>query len=482
MNPPRKHHPASASGGRSPRVSRNHLPLAAASWLLAASLHAATSVSQHGVTWKWNEDRTTGQYCNGDWWVIGPVTITAITPASATIDETLSSGVKVKRIINGTMTNPWPMNQGWDNATNQNGAANVYAPYNSSLNVAPSITGRALSCPAGTSVVSSISKAGLPKSTSNTQIERLSILTVVASAPAAGSFRPPPVGSDKTSYWKKSQLNYGVLRSLAPVSGTPSLSSLESSFAIPWTALHHTAACQSMSPAQMPNYGRDQAQLVGDAMLSLHLNHTNAQKEKLFIRMVQYGIDIHGTVKAGALFMDNGGLNPGRKAPLVLAAVALNETELKKSANAAQTFKFAEDRQTFVVQQSDVGRVMYTADGRPRETYRQEHVGLPEWGEQHISTPNRDASNWNAFYRHTNAPLFGNVLATALLAGGRATWNWEPCFNYYLGRFWPIEKKGQLLTLPNAINSFAFNMGVAYEPLASGKPGVSPPTGLRIEP
>src|SRR5690606_6636992 len=51
------------------------------SMVCAAQVHAATSVSRHGVTWVFDKDYPTGQYANGDPWVVGPVTITSITPA-----------------------------------------------------------------------------------------------------------------------------------------------------------------------------------------------------------------------------------------------------------------------------------------------------------------------------------------------------------------------------------------------------------------
>ena len=68
--------------------------------LFGATQHAAAqsefrdSVTQYGITWHFGETRETGRYANGDWWVVGPVTITSITPASRTIDG---------RVINGTI-------------------------------------------------------------------------------------------------------------------------------------------------------------------------------------------------------------------------------------------------------------------------------------------------------------------------------------------------------------------------------------------
>jgi hypothetical protein len=44
-----------------------------------------TSVSQYGITWTFDRAYTCGQFVNGDWWVVGPVKITAITSSISTI-------------------------------------------------------------------------------------------------------------------------------------------------------------------------------------------------------------------------------------------------------------------------------------------------------------------------------------------------------------------------------------------------------------
>ena len=442
------------------RHAATFLGAAALGWLMPAA-PAATSVSQHGFTWKWSEDRQIGQYCNGDWWVLGPVTITSITPSST---RDASGWTR-----NGTMLNPAKgYGQGYDSSIVHYGA--YYAG-----NVAPSATGSPLRVSTG-SVVSTVSKSVAGSAAIRPQLLDGAILTVVAQAPPAGAFRPPVMGTDKSSRWTEGQLDYSILKSLSPVSSTPPLATVEAYFQRPWFCQMDNSPSRYISPLNnMPEYGRDQSHQVGDAMLSLHLNYSNAQKRNLFIRLVQYGIDLYGSVKAGTLFMDNGGLNVGRKAPLVLAACALKDPELLEWADADRHFVFHEDRQTFIVQQSDVGRIMYTADGRVRETYLQEHVGMPEWGEKHTSNPTRDGSNWDILYRHSNGgPVMGNFLAILLATGGRAAWNWEPFF-LYQDRFWSIEKNGQYSGLPNAMNSFVIEMMSQYRALGAGPGDSAPP-------
>ena len=40
----------------------------------------ASQVSQYGITWKFDRDYPVGQFVNGDWWVVGPVTVVSVTP------------------------------------------------------------------------------------------------------------------------------------------------------------------------------------------------------------------------------------------------------------------------------------------------------------------------------------------------------------------------------------------------------------------
>lgn len=416
---------------------------------------AATSVSQFGITWTFSADKTVGQYANGDWWVVGPVTITSISPASTT------DGTGWTR--NGTMVNPVAATvnpgQGYDSSVH------LGSWWDGSLNLAPGFTGRALTVSVNSSVISTISQ-NTPDANvydSNPQIAAGSVLTVVASAPAAGSFRPPMVGNDKTHWWNKASLNYGILQNLAPVASTAALDTVKSYFEKPWFFQFEGSSVQAMSPASnMPAYSREQANTLSQGLLSLHLNYPDAQKEVLYIRLVQVGIDVYGATKAGTVWKGEGGQNAGRKAPMLLAGLALNDANILGWADASKHLIFQEDQQTWFVTQYDVGRVMTTADGRPRNTYTQSMVGLPEWGEQHIIYPANDASNWSsAYYRWIGGAFLGNILAIKLIPGGQKAWNWPAVFAY-ADRYWGIESVSPSWSPPNAIIPFVADMWRAY--------------------
>lgn len=69
------------------------------------------SITRFGITWLVYKDSETyeyGQFANGDYWVVGPVTIVGISPESAEV-----SG----RVMHGSMVNPVPgSQQGYDSA------------------------------------------------------------------------------------------------------------------------------------------------------------------------------------------------------------------------------------------------------------------------------------------------------------------------------------------------------------------------------
>ena len=65
-------------------------------------------ISQFGITWTFSQDVVYGRFANGDYRVVGPLTITRIDPAS------IETGGLT---INGAMINPSPRNgsvQGYD--------------------------------------------------------------------------------------------------------------------------------------------------------------------------------------------------------------------------------------------------------------------------------------------------------------------------------------------------------------------------------
>jgi hypothetical protein len=323
----------------------------------------STSVTQFGITWTWVEDLTVGQYANGDYYVVAPsgITITEILPASA-----VDSG----RTKNGSMVNPTAGNsasQGFDSSAGGfSSALNAALPGGSALSV-----GNPLVVAAGSSIVSCESVASPPTGSNISKLLNGAVLTVVAAAPPANSFRPPYCGTDKTHNWNVSDLDYSILSSLSQVgSSTPALATVEGYFERPWFEVRTNYEGRYLHPYNnQPDYGRDMAERVGNAYLSLHLNYSNAEKETLMVRLVQYGLDIYGAAVSGGTWGADGGHNVGRKSALLLAGLTFNDANILAYGDAAQNFIFQEDRQTFYVSAATMDVTPLTSDGRARAPY-----------------------------------------------------------------------------------------------------------------
>jgi len=363
-----------------------------------------TQISQFGITWTFSQSVTYGQFANGDYWVVGPVSITSISPSS--------SGGR-----NGSMVNPSPTggnNQGFDSRMQ-------YITYQSSLNVAEGVSSsNPLTLQAHSSLVSTIS---LAEPEFVTVIQAAAILTVLPSAPAAGSFRPPYSGTSKAIQYNVSDLDYSMLRSLAPVASTPDLSTVERMVERPWIDFVSGWTSRMIHPRDnMPDYGRDLAEEASICALMLHLNFTNTQKETLLIRFIQLGLDINGIIANGGSYPPEGGHCHGRKWPALFAALMFdNSTMLNNIANTM----WQEDAQTYT------GTVWWASGNQAAHGPR--HENYPSQDYEHIHPSSWSANNYrDESYRNccTHTSSVGTATAARLTPGGESNWNHAPFFNY----------------------------------------------------
>lgn len=468
----------------------------------------ATSVSPAGtgVTYNFASSVQVGQYANGEWWAVGPVTITSITPAAAVVSGTFdtSGGTAYSnRNVNGTMVNPGNrsfvggstaanydgvLTQGFDSLGTPGSAPTL--PYNSSLDKDPATLGSSLVVTTG-SVVKTISRTGAngttyPDSSGRQHIQRMVVLTVVSSAPAAGSFRPPIAVSDKASYWTDSDLDYSWWPSLALpsgdvspwASGTTVLTTQAAKMRGPYP-LHftqNTAGGRTTMPLNdgQAEYGREIGHDIAISALALCLDYTNAQKRDLLVGLVQLGIDVLGRRNEGGIFASSGGGEPWRKMPLLIAAKALASSAGAAALNAevaASRLNYAESGQYFTVAKADIdaNAAHYTADGRSRPPYDMTMVGTSEWGEAHTSTPSlatvrtRDGNGWETWYRpHNVAHMLGQTLAARLM-GLDTLWN-DPIVFDYEDRAWSKVKNSTFTTIAygNSPTRFTQRMWQTY--------------------
>lgn len=386
-----------------------------------------TAIERFGITWRFARPVDCGRFVNGDWWIAGPCEIVSISPASRTDDD---------RTRHGSMINPDPRSpqQGYDSA--------MFGPdsgdrFDATKNVALGISStKRLRLEPGSSLVSTISHAQpgqLP------QLETCAVLTCLPVAPPKDAFRPPYCGTDKQCRWLASKLDLTRLASLATVPGAPLPAELLPRFERTW--LDHVAGWTGrfVHPREnMPDYGRDIADLVGAAGLALQLDYSTDDKRALAIAMVQVGIDLAGVVRNGGRFLADGGSGSGRKFPVLFAGAMLQDRELLALAR-EQKLAFAEDVQTFYVEQTAPG-----VWNRGFGDYGPDDQGLAEWGNQHADDPSFDRKSWTSdpYRRCCTANVWHGFVLAARIMGLREAWGHPALFDY-VDRYMQIEASGE---------------------------------------
>jgi hypothetical protein len=414
------------------------------------------SASQWGITWTFDQQYECGQYCTGDWWVIGPVTITDINPASKVV-----SG----RTSNGSMINPDPdvYKQGYDSHANNAGDT-----YDASLNVALNIysgSGNTLVVPVNSSLISCIS---LEAPDQWPQLETAAILTVVSSAPPAGAFRPPYCGNDKTSKFVKDNLDFSILKNVTipPAAQVMNLPDIIKKFERPW--IDHLRGWKNgrFAPSlNMPSYGRNFGQEIGIGALALHSDWgtgTETQKEKLYACYVQIGIDLYGGIENGLYWIAEMGIYGGRKWPILFAGIALDGKAKNATSGAMKNIgqksgsylyeggygannlppdyiRFQADGQTFYVKQADVDMPhdpgswgQPAPPGKATANFTAADIGLPEWGGRHDWHPWQDTRDWyeNSYRRCCTGNSRAGYILGVIFTGGKELWNHDALFDY----------------------------------------------------
>jgi len=374
---------------------------------LTANATAATSqqVSQYGITWTFSAPAQVGQFVNGDWWVIGPVTVSSVSPAPANGRH-------------GSVLNP-PAGRdvGYDSRFPYNYNAALRASFPLTMNP-------------GDSLVSTISIPNIGDSTPDTvdgqhrigPIQTAAVLTCVSSAPPADAFRPPYCGSDKTIF-RRSQLQLGLLPGLAPPANVPDVGYYERMFQRVWLDHRYGWASRYLHPYEnMPDYGREIANCVKTAGLMLLLDNSNGTYDTLLTRYVQLGIDLWGICNSNNyIWSASGGHDMGRIWPIIFAGILLNHNGMKNISNNAT---FAENQHCY----AGTGYRGQTVLWRIDPSLEHEHINPANWTDPPLTSPN---DGWKSeTYRLLVGPTWPGVYVCAVVMQARSLWNYEPFFEY----------------------------------------------------
>jgi hypothetical protein len=146
----------------------------------------ATSITQYGITWTFDKAYETGQFESGDPWVVGPVTITNVSPEP--------TGTR-----NGSCLDPQPNKQGYDDRGGE------FAP-DDQVSFPATLT-------PDQSLVSSISKPEGAEIKNVGCLDAQAVLTVVAAPQPPGTLRPSYAGTYKR-YFNTSEILWDLLPKL----------------------------------------------------------------------------------------------------------------------------------------------------------------------------------------------------------------------------------------------------------------------------
>ena len=391
-----------------------------------------SSISHHGITWTFSVPVAAGQFITGDWFVIGPVTVTDIDPPP-------EDG------RNGSVVNlpPTQSRSGWDNRVEEN-------RYDASLRNAPPIE-----LQAGDTLLSSIS-VETPGEVYNwlrdqnekslSPVWSISVLTCLNEAPVADAFRPSYSDPEQRIY-RQSDIDLTSIGSLALPQGTTvetsTLEEFATRFIRPW--VDNLSFGFDAQVEYMPMYGREMGRAAGIASLMLLVDLPEEQKdiqERLLIGFVQHGIDLWGLVRAGYPgWSAHGGHGSGRKWFIMFSGLLLSDEEMAEPTVTYPKLKMGEDMQTAYVSDVpdsapvwwDQSEVVYTG-----------HTGLwnnevvssdPGWGPYEHLPPDEWASDTGESYRRccTSLAWVGEALAARLM---NAMDHWaHPAFFDYVDRW-----------------------------------------------
>jgi hypothetical protein len=372
------------------------------------------TVTRYGITWRFSEKARVGQFVNGDYYVVGPVTILSITP-------------KPTPGRNGSVLDLPPLKDrsGFDDRSPGN-------RFDASMRAEPPIHMRP-----GDALISSISVEQMgqlpapmrPSDKALSPVRTVSVLICLDKPAPADAFRPSycrKQGDPRTpTVYLARNLRWDLLPSLPRVKDTPDMKEWAERYQRPWMDVCFFGFDAPIE--YMPHYAREIGRASGTASLMLMLDFPKQEKEKLLINFVQYGIDLWGILEAGYPgWHAHGGHGSGRKWPIIFAGIMLGDREMQSPDAKYPEARFGEDMQTVYAKGWTGVNVVYAghvgADGEKVEK---------GWGAYEHLQPSQWVSQLGESYRRccTSIAWVGQALAARIMHAEKL-WNHDAFFDY----------------------------------------------------
>lgn len=353
-----------------------------------------------------------GTFVNGDYWVLGPVTITRIIPDF----DGSNYGWEVNPVVEG------------GHGFQAGGGGGGFDP-----SLVPELPYRA----EGTlSIVKTTPLVGSTRPC----LKTAEVLTVVEEIPpgnGADVFRPPYAGDEKPYYYVE-DLKTELLPSLSPSATVeqhmPTLKAIEERFRKLHLDHKKGVMGRSLRPSEhLKDYQPANTQLFNDAVLRLMMNDPFEEKLPALIQVVQAGIDRIHIIYLGQTWPAGGGHQPGHRILPAFAAVMLDLQDAKEKLREAEFFH---GMTCFHVGENTDGLTLWGVD-EPRLEERYWSYIIYEDGNRSIKDPYGYIDGGRASddsYQHITAQAHkGEILATYLMPALKEAWNleeWRMITNY----------------------------------------------------
>ena len=388
------------------------------SWKAAGSgdLKHLETISQHGITWKFDKKVPIGRFVNGDYYVVGAATIISIAP-------------KPENGRNGSVLNipPDPRISGFDSRVQ---SQRYYPKISATLPI---------SMKPGDALISTISVRAVGEFPSPLRGSESSISPVLSAAVLTCVKDPLPKDAFRPSYADRRQkiyharnIQWNLLPGLKRVNAglfdtfmAPTPREFAELFQRPWLDVCFFGFD---APIQyMPCYSREIGRAVGIASLILTLDYTRKEKEPLLINFVQYGIDLWGLVQAGYQgWPAHGGHGNGRKWPIIFAGLMLGDQEMRSPDKKYPKILFGEDMQTMYGKGWTGAKALYA--GHVGKEGSKRDIG---WGAYEHLPPSEWPNPIGETYRRccTSVSWVGQALAARILHAEKY-WDHDAFFDY----------------------------------------------------
>lgn len=287
---------------------------------VASSGTMQSSVTKDNVTWHFDDDYETGQFVNGDWWVVGPVNITMIDP------DWTDAGHR-----HGWQVNPGPIHHDADGHQDMGNSQAFDDREHSSFGTMYLDTNLQPSFPytanPDESIVKTISWNPSSEEHNRPYINEAQVLTVVDSVPSNSGqmlFRPPySTPSNNKPMWDANNILTERLPSLSKTQGIidtmPSLDPMK-------FQMDHIGgnAAQYFRPANhMSFYGAAVGTNVAEKIMRLLLDDSVEDKWPLLVSLLQYCIDNYYHTEQGYTWGRGGGEQPGHASATLAFGAAM---------------------------------------------------------------------------------------------------------------------------------------------------------------